>query len=527
MMKFLIIIIMLISAFLVLGIGLSQAQVTPPPKPYINPDAKQVITKTEPGLIPLGFRPNPSQPPNLGPAGFKPKVKAPPISWDWRGLAGTTPVKDQSTWPTCFIFATTGEVESKIKIQESPPSDPDYSEMDILEGLEEGTRPPGDPLEGGHPKEVANHMSRYANLNEASNPYPTPTPAVGTFPTPPIINYWNPPKGTPQKVAREWHDWGDVDSLVYVPLIKNTVQNEGPVTVSVSVARINAWSTVTPLIMVPFNSFSWNSDWVVPYLIGGDPDHAVLIVGWDDNKPWFGGGGNGAWLVKNSWGTSWGLPSVDAGYFWIAYGSARIGAQAGYFPKASFTNYDTNETLLHYDEFGSWGSSGWSGQYDIYALNVYTPPAYGQINAIEFWATWPNLYYDIRIFDTWTDTNSSPTVQLGGRASGTITDAGYYTIPINPPAKVNSGDDIYLLIRIIDYSSTQPYLIPYEVDPTTDNFPPYSSLWFPNVKSTQTNKCYVRYNVGNSWASMNSLGDVGVRARLIPPLTEVKDWNLF
>lgn len=53
------------------------------------------------------------------------------------------------------------------------------------------------------------------------------------------------------------------------------------------------------------------------------PDHQVEIVGWDDNysasnfvtRP----SGNGAWLIKNSWGKrGYGTPS-GTGYYWISY----------------------------------------------------------------------------------------------------------------------------------------------------------------------------------------------------------------
>lgn len=42
-------------------------------------------------------------------------------------------------------------------------------------------------------------------------------------------------------------------------------------------------------------------------------NHAVQIIGWDDNKQ--------AWLIKNSWGTGW----ANGGFAWIKYGSNKLG----------------------------------------------------------------------------------------------------------------------------------------------------------------------------------------------------------
>jgi cathepsin L len=58
----------------------------------------------------------------------------------------------------------------------------------------------------------------------------------------------------------------------------------------------------------------------------GDPNHAVVLIGWDDDKH--------AWLIKNSWGEEWG----EQGFGWIAYGSNNIGIFAAWIQPSPATN---------------------------------------------------------------------------------------------------------------------------------------------------------------------------------------------
>ncbi|HLP60615.1 MAG TPA: C1 family peptidase [Candidatus Deferrimicrobium sp.] len=55
----------------------------------------------------------------------------------------------------------------------------------------------------------------------------------------------------------------------------------------------------------------------------GAVNHAIVLCGWNDNQC---GTGIGAWKVKNSWGTGWGM----SGYIWIKYGCQQVGYAACY-----------------------------------------------------------------------------------------------------------------------------------------------------------------------------------------------------
>lgn len=78
--------------------------------------------------------------------------------------------------------------------------------------------------------------------------------------------------------------------------------------------HVNSYGAATACFRVYNDFFAYKSG--VYQHVSGDlaGGHCVSIVGWDDAL--------GAWLVKNSWGTSWGM----SGFGWIKYGECYIDA---------------------------------------------------------------------------------------------------------------------------------------------------------------------------------------------------------
>lgn len=74
----------------------------------------------------------------------------------------------------------------------------------------------------------------------------------------------------------------------------------------------------------------------------GDINHAVTLVGWDDSL-----GPEGAWIIKNSWGSDWG----ENGFAYVAYGVLDV----GYAP--AFIIYKTQEFEDKYEPDNSLGEA--------------------------------------------------------------------------------------------------------------------------------------------------------------------------
>ena len=126
----------------------------------------------------------------------------------------------------------------------------------------------------------------------------------------------------------------------------------------------------------------------------GDADHAVLLVGWDDNysrenfqkscQP----KSDGAWLVRNSWGAD----DAGSGYFWLSYEEASLCEVARF----QMTQDSTPVARYQYDGSVSYANVNFSA-----AANVFTAEKSGKLTEVMFPMTSNNSqsgWYTISVY---------------------------------------------------------------------------------------------------------------------------------
>jgi C1A family cysteine protease len=185
-----------------------------------------------------------------------------------------------------------------------------------------------------------------------------------------------------------------------------------------------------------------------------DPNHAVAIVGWDDEKQ-TQAPKPGAWLVKNSWGRSWG----NGGYFWISYYDKHCGQN----PEMGAVSYQDVE-LLSYDNIYYHDYHGWRATMsDIEeAFNAFTSEENELLQSISFYTSTDNVEYNLIIYDRFIDGNL---VHPISEISDTIQYRGFHTINLDNPIGLTAGDDFYIYVKLstgghaIDRTSEVPVLL--------------------------------------------------------------------
>ncbi len=157
-------------------------------------------------------------------------------------------------------------------------------------------------------------------------------------------------------------------------------------------------------------------------------NHAITVVGWDDNIPAsrFKNAcgtpkGDGAWLIKNSWGD--GLR--DHGYFWLSYYDASIDTTVA-FDYALSSDDDYYDNKYEYDSSPrlSWLVS--SGD-TMYGANVFTVENDSEIlKAASFYTDTPNSYHEIKAYLL-----NGSSGRLISQKDITVDTAGYFTVELD------------------------------------------------------------------------------------------------
>jgi len=213
-----------------------------------------------------------------------------PQDFDWRNRNGVnyvSPVKNQGSCGSCYSFSATGMVEARLRILTNNTITDLLSEQDIVEcsNYSQG-------CEGGFPYLIG---GKYAQTNglllDKCKPYKGKD-GVCTFPQCNIRYH-----------VSNYHYVGGFYGACNEKFMQLALVTNGPLSVSFEVyddfMQYRSGIYVHTGLQSNFNPFHLTN-------------HAVLLVGYGVDQPT----NTKYWIVKNSWGTSWG----EKGYFRILRG---------------------------------------------------------------------------------------------------------------------------------------------------------------------------------------------------------------
>ncbi len=312
-----------------------------------------------------------------------------PASYDLRNFGRVSSVKDQLTCGACWAFATMGALEASLL----PGEHADFSENHLLNtsGFVPGR------CEGGNEDMAAAYLMRWSGpVAEADDPFTA-------------TSFISPLNLAPRKHQQTMLELPGRAGYTSNDAIKQAVMQLGPI-----------WTYIHWL------DSAYNHAKAAYYYSGASyHNHSVLIVGWDDNysrtnfvsaPP-----GDGAFLIKNSWGTS----RDHEGYFYVSYYDVWAGRNLFYFPPGEpVTNYGS---IYQHDPLGQTMTAG-LGSESAWFANLFTADRDDELAAVGFYTTAPSSSYRVRVRKGVAGVPASGA--LAADVTGTLAYGGYETIRI-------------------------------------------------------------------------------------------------
>ncbi len=388
--------------------------------------------------------------------------KSLPGRYDARTLGLVTPVKNQGECGACYAFSSAADLESKILKG-------GFGQFDLSENNMKECHYQGSGCAGGNQYRIINYLATAGSVLESCDPY-SPVDVsctIGCTGQFTVLDYVN----------------ISGSSVAPTAVIKQYLMDYGPIHTT-----FYAGDDAQPAWRDQVAGYDGTG---ALYFTGSPlPNHSVLIVGWDDSIAH--DGGTGAWIVKNSWGTTWGGTcdfGAERGYFYIAYGSANVGMYSSFVKE--FMPNDPQMGLLYHDEGGYTSAFGGLGTV-MWGMGAYTAVAETKLHRVEFWTSDATVDVDVYVYGVFS--GGTLNTLLTSSLDNSFSEPGYHYVQLDEPLPLTVGENFYVAVKFENQT--------YEYPLTADGDGP-----------ADANKSWYSFN-GVSWSSLEPHGvDATIRIR--------------